>query len=103
VYRWFEDRTGRKGDTVIVGDFNDERSADFSSLEGFGDHDVLPGKGTTIGKHGPDHDYDHIFVPPTLRARVEAADVDAWTTDYSGTRLVVSDHFPVYALINVSR
>ena len=103
VYRWFEDQTGRKGDTVIVGDFNDERTADFSSLAGFGDRDVLPGKGTTIGKHGPDHDYDHIFVPPALRARVESADVDSWTTDYSGTRLIVSDHFPVYVLINVSQ
>lgn len=103
VYRWFEDRTGRKGDTVIVGDFNDERSSDFSSLSGFGDRDVLPGKGTTIGKHGPDHDYDHIFVPPTMRPRVESADVDSWTTDYAGTRLIVSDHFPVYALINVSQ
>jgi deoxyribonuclease-1-like protein len=103
VYRWFESRTGQNGDTVIVGDFNDERVSDFASLAGFGDSDVLPGKGTTIGKHGPDHDYDHIFVPPALRARVESADVDSWTTDYIGTRLIVSDHFPVYALMDVSQ
>ena len=61
------------------------------------------GKGTTIGRNGPDHDYDHIFVPPMLRPRVESADVDSWTAYYSGTRLIVSDHFPVYALINVAQ
>jgi len=102
VSRWFEERTGFGGSTVIVGDFNDERSADFSSLGALGDRDVLPGKGTTIGKRGPDHDYDHIFVPPGLLSRVESADVDYWTTDYSGTRQLVSDHFPVYALLEVS-
>jgi deoxyribonuclease-1-like protein len=101
VYRWFEEQTGRGGTTVIAGDFNDERSADFSSLGAFGDRDVLPGKGTTLGKRGPDHDYDHIFIPPGLLSRVESADVDYWTTDYSGTRLTVSDHFPVFALLKV--
>jgi endonuclease/exonuclease/phosphatase family metal-dependent hydrolase len=103
VYRWFEDRTGRDGSTVIVGDFNDEQSMDFSTLEAFGDRDVLPGTGTTIGIRGPDHDYDHIFVPPSLLPRVEAAAVDYWTTDYSDTRKAVSDHFPVYVRLKVSR
>jgi deoxyribonuclease-1-like protein len=102
VYRWFEERTGRKGDTIIVGDFNDERTTDFSSLATLGDTDVLPEKGTTIGRRGPDHDYDHMFFPPGLRTRVESADVDSWTTDYAGTRLTVSDHFPVYAKVNVA-
>ena len=38
---------------------------------------------------------------PGLLSRVESADVDYWTTDYSGTRLTVSDHFPVFALLKV--
>lgn len=103
VYRWFEEQTGRKGDTIIVGDFNDERASDFSSLAALGDSDMVPDKGTTIGSHGPDHEYDHMFFPPVLRSRVVSADVDAWTTDYAGTRLTVSDHFPVYARVNVGR
>ena len=102
VYRWFEERTGRSDDTIIVGDFNDEKRADFASLAAVGDDDVLPVKGTTIGRHGPDHDYDHMFFPPGLRSRVESADVDSWTTDYAGTRLTVSDHFPVYARLNAA-
>jgi deoxyribonuclease-1-like protein len=103
VYRWFEEKTGGRGSTVIAGDFNDERASDFSSLSSLGDRDVLPGTGTTIGKHGPDHDYDHIFVPPGLLSRVKAADVDYWTTDYSRSRRLVSDHFPVYAVLTVAQ
>ena len=38
VYRWFEERTGRKGDTIIVGDFNDERALGFLVPRGAGRH-----------------------------------------------------------------
>ncbi len=100
MYRWFEQQAG-EGDTIIVGDFNDEKITDFASLEALGDGDVLPVKGTTIGRHGPDHDYDHMFFPG-LRSRVESADVDTWTTDYSGRPLDPWAIVPGYARVNVA-
>jgi len=100
VYRYFESETGNRGETIIAGDFNEERLTDFSSLVDLGDRNVVPVKGTTIGKRGPDHGYDHMFVSRALQPRVVTADVYYWTTDFEGSRKNVSDHFPVFMVLN---
>jgi endonuclease/exonuclease/phosphatase family metal-dependent hydrolase len=102
VYRYFEDQTGDSMDTIITGDFNDDKAADFASLSAVGERDVIPQEGTTIGTKGPDHWYDHLFVPGALQSRVEKADTDYWTTDYVSSRMNESDHFPVYVLLRVN-
>jgi endonuclease/exonuclease/phosphatase family metal-dependent hydrolase len=101
VYEYFEGVSENKGITIIVGDFNEDKSEAFSSLARHGDSDAIPAEGTTIGTHGPDHFYDHMFVPSKLRSRVEKAGVDYWTTDYVGSRKNESDHFPVYIVLDV--
>ncbi len=103
VYRWFEHQAGDTSSTIIAGDFNDDTAADFASLQALDNHDVIPKEGTTIGRRGPDHWYDHIFVPAALQARVEKAGADYWTTDYAGSRKNESDHFPVSLLMDVRK
>lgn len=103
VYQYFDGITENKGITIIAGDFNEDKPIDFASLTDHGDSDVIPAEGTTIGTHGPDHFYDHVFIPTTLRPRVEKADVDYWTTDYIGSRKNESDHFPVYIVLDVKK
>jgi endonuclease/exonuclease/phosphatase family metal-dependent hydrolase len=102
VYRYFEDQTGDAGETIIVGDFNDDRALDFASLAAVGERDVIPDEGTTMGLKGPDHWYDHIFVPAAMQPRVKGAGPDYWTTDYPGSRNYESDHFPVFVVLEVS-
>lgn len=101
VYRYFDGMTENKGTTIIAGDFNEDKTGDFFSLTRQGDMDVIPAGGTTIGAHGPDHFYDHVFIPTSLRSRVLSAGVDYWTTDYAGSRKYESDHFPVYVVLSV--
>jgi endonuclease/exonuclease/phosphatase family metal-dependent hydrolase len=103
VYRYFEGLTGNAGTTIIAGDFNEERMADFASLVDLGDEDVLPVKGTTLGMRGPGKGYDHLFVSARLKPRVTKADVFYWTDDFAGTRRTVSDHFPVYCVMRSER
>ena len=101
VYRYFDGLSQNKGDTIVVGDFNEDKAADFFSLTNQGVNDVIPPEGTTIGTRGPDHFYDHMFIPAAIRSRLEKADVDYWTTDYIGSRKNESDHFPVYLVLDV--
>lgn len=103
VYRYFDGLTANKGITIIAGDFNEDRVEDFTSLTDQGDKDMIPAEGTTIGKYGPDHFYDHVFVPASLQSRIQKGDVDYWTTDYIGSRENESDHFPVYVVLNVKK
>jgi deoxyribonuclease-1-like protein len=103
VYRYFEDITGNKGMTIIVGDFNEDKSAAFQSLAAIDDQEVIPQEGTTIGTRGPAHAYDHVFLPPALRRLETSAGVDYWTTDYPRTRKLVSDHFPVYVVLKTGK
>ena len=103
VYRNFEGMTGNLGVTMIVGDFNEERSAAFRSLAALDDREVIPQEGTTIGTRGPAHAYDHMFLPPGLLNREVRAGVDYWTNSYATTRKLVSDHFPVYVILDTSR
>ena len=102
VYRYFESLTGNRRDTIIAGDFNEERIQDFASLIDLGDREVVPLKGSTIGMRGPDHGYDHMFVSEPLVARVVSADVDYWTSDFEWSRRNVSDHFPVFVVLRAS-
>jgi deoxyribonuclease-1-like protein len=102
VYGYFEEQTGDSEDTIIVGDFNDDKAADFASLSILGDRDVIPKEGTTIGVKGPDHWYDHIFVPAAMQGRVKEAGPDYWTTNYVASRANESDHFPVYVTLLVN-
>jgi endonuclease/exonuclease/phosphatase family metal-dependent hydrolase len=101
VYKYFDGLTENKGITIIAGDFNEDRGVAFASLTENGDRDVIPNEGTTMGAKGPAHFYDHMFVPSTLRSRVEKAEVDYWTTNYAGSRKNESDHFPVYVVLDV--
>ena len=99
VYRYFESLTGSQGTTIIAGDFNEEHETDFQALHDLDEQEVIPAKGTTMGVSGPDHAYDHMFLPPALRVRKVSADVDYWTTDFAASRKNVSDHFPVYLVL----
>jgi deoxyribonuclease-1-like protein len=99
VYSYFEGVTGNQGITMIVGDFNEDKSQAFQSLYDLNDQEVIPAEGTTIGSRGPDHAYDHIFLPRLLRDLEIDAGVDYWTTAYASTRTTVSDHFPVYVVL----
>jgi len=101
VYQYFDGLTENKGITIITGDFNENKPGDFTSLTDQRDNDAIPAEGTTMGINGPDHFYDHIFIPWTLRSRVEKADVDYWTTDYTESRKNESDHFPVHIVLDV--
>ena len=102
VYQYFESQTGNAGSTIMAGDFNEERLADFSSLIDLGDREVIPVKGSTIGKRGPDHGYDHMFVGPAIAPLVQSADVDYWTSEFEWSRKNVSDHFPVYMVLKIA-
>ena len=101
VYRWFEERTGggvTRSSWVISTTRGPRTSRPWRRWEtATWSRTRAPPSAVTV----PDHEYDHMFFPPALRSRVVSADVDAWTTDYAGTRLTVSDHFPVYARVNV--
>ena len=103
VYQYFEGLTGNRAVTMIVGDFNEERSAAFQSLVALDDREVIPPEGTTIGTKGPAHAYDHMFLPPALLPLELSAGVDYWTTDYIHVRRLVSDHFPVYVILKTAR
>lgn len=99
VYTFFEKMTGNRGITIMAGDFAEECIPSFRSLIALGGQQVVPSKATTLGKNGPDREYDHIFVSPALRPRVAGADVLYWTRDFEGTRSTVSTHFPVYLVL----
>jgi endonuclease/exonuclease/phosphatase family metal-dependent hydrolase len=103
VYRYFEGITGNRGVTIILGDFNEDRSSAFQSLAALDDQEAIPQESTTIGTRGPAHAYDHVFLPPALRPLETSAGVDYWTTDYSRTRKQVSDHFPVYIVLKTGK
>lgn len=103
VYQYFEGLTGNRGITVIVGDFNEDKSEAFQSLAALQDQEVIPQQATTMGARGPAHAYDHMFLPPGLRSMEVSAGVDYWTTDYAGSRKMVSDHFPVYLVLKTGR
>lgn len=98
----FESQTGNSGSTIIAGDFNEESLGDFSSLIDLGEHEVIPVKGSTTGKRGPDHGYDHMFVGPAIAPLVQSADVDYWTSEFKWSRKNVSDHFPVYMVLKIA-
>ena len=103
VYRYFEGMTGNHAVTMIVGDFNEERSETFGSLAALDDREVIPPQATTIGPRGPAHAYDHMFLPPGLLPLEVRAGVDYWTTDYGRVRKLVSDHFPVYVVLRTGK
>lgn len=101
VYQYFDGLTQSMGITIIAGDFNEDKMGAFTALTETGDREVIPAEGTTIGARGPDHFYDHVFIPTALQSRLEKADIDYWTTDYAGSRKNESDHFPVYIVLDV--
>jgi endonuclease/exonuclease/phosphatase family metal-dependent hydrolase len=103
VLQYFEGVTGNQGITMIAGDFNEDKNQAFQALYDLNEQEVIPAEGTTIGSRGPDHAFDHIFLPRPLRDLEVDAGVDYWTTDYASTRTTVSDHFPVYVVLRTRR
>jgi hypothetical protein len=102
VYTYFEMLTGDQSKTIIAGDFNEETLSDFSPLTSLGLSEMTSVGKTTLGQRAPANDYDHIFVSALLVSRIVKSDVWYWTTDWS-TRKTVSDHFPVYCILEVGQ
>ncbi len=100
VYQYFEMLTGDQSRTIIAGDFNEESISNFRSLIDMGVSEMTSVGKTTLGLRSSVNDYDHIFVSSLLVYRIVKSDVWYWTTDWS-TRKTVSDHFPVYCILNV--
>jgi len=98
VYSYFEGLTGNQGITLIAGDFNEESLAAFKSLINFGMSELGTVKKSTLGKTGAANDYDHMFASKNLIPMIVESDVYYWTSDWS-TRKTVSDHFPVYCVL----
>ena len=94
VYRHFEQLTGNRGITILVGDFGSARIRDFHSLTALGGQEVMPQKAP---------DSAHIFVSAALRPRIQKADVLYWTRDLDASRGSVSSHFPVYMVLKAGR
>lgn len=99
VYTYFDNATGKTGSIIIAGDFNLESMKNFSALKALGVSELTSVKKTTLGQKSLSNDYDHIFIGKTLASKIIEADVYYWTSNWD-TRKTVSDHFPVYCIIN---
>lgn len=102
VYSYFEAMTESRGITIIAGDFNEESLAPFKALLDLGMAELGTVKKSTLGSRGAANDYDHMFASTTLLPRITESDVYYWTVDWS-TRKTVSDHFPVYCVLEVDQ
>lgn len=109
VYRYFQDRDRRENDILIGGDFNlsafDEA---FSPL--YEDKDQIiyavdPNIKTTIGMKKMANSYDNIFLSKihTQEFTGKSGAVDFTNQEYKIMRNKVSDHLPVFILVNVDR
>lgn len=109
VYRYFQDRDRKENDILIGGDFNlsafDEA---FSPL--YEDKDQIiygidPNIKTTIGMKKMANSYDNIFLSKiyTQEFTGKSGAVDFTNRDYKVMRNKVSDHLPVFIIVNVDR
>lgn len=109
VYRYFQDRDKKENDILLGGDFNlsafDEA---FSPL--YEDKDqvifgVDPRIKTTIGTHKMANSYDNIFLSKiyTQEFTGKSGAVDFTNKQYKIMRNKVSDHLPVFIVVNVDR
>lgn len=109
VYRYFQDRDRRENDILIGGDFNlsafDEA---FSPL--YEDKDQIiygvdPNIKTTIGMKKMANSYDNIFLSKihTQEFTGKSGAVDFTNRNYKVMRNRVSDHLPVFIIVNVDR
>lgn len=109
VYRYFQDRDRREQDVLIGGDFNlSARDEAFSPLYEDRDH-VIPGVDpslkTTIGTHKMANSYDNIFLSKdfTQEFTGKSGAVDFTNRQYKLMRNKVSDHLPVFIIVNTDR
>ncbi|TYK32013.1 LuxR family transcriptional regulator, partial [Bacteroides pyogenes] len=109
VYRYFQDRDRKENDILIGGDFNlsafDEA---FSPL--YEDKDQIiygidPNIKTTIGMKKMANSYDNIFLSKiyTQEFTGKSGAVDFTNRDYKVMRNKVSDHLPIFIIVNVDR
>lgn len=109
VYRYFQDRNKKENDILIGGDFNlsafDEA---FSSL--YEDKDQIiygvdPRIKTTIGMKKMANSYDNIFLSKkyTEEFTGKSGAIDFTNRQYKVMRNKVSDHLPVFIIVNIDR
>lgn len=109
VYRYFQGRDKKEKDILLGGDFNlSAFDESFSSLYEDPDqiiHAVDPRIKTTIGMHKMANSYDNIFLSKiyTQEFTGKSGAVDFTNKQYKIMRNKVSDHLPVFIIVNTDR
>lgn len=109
VYRYFQDRDKRENDILLGGDFNlsafDEAFAPLYEDKDQVIFGVDPRIKTTIGIHRMANSYDNIFLSKvyTQEFTGKSGAVDFTNKQYKLMRTRISDHLPVFIVVNVDK
>ncbi|MEG1807618.1 MAG: endonuclease/exonuclease/phosphatase family protein [Cetobacterium sp.] len=106
VYNYFQDLDGQENDILIGGDFNlSANDSAFKNLLAHKDKIVYtldPSIKTTIGTKGFANSYDNIFLSKkyTQEFKGKSGALDITKEDYIKTRKEVSDHLPIFLIVD---
>lgn len=109
VYNYFQNYDENEQDIIIGGDFNlPADDSAFSSLLNHKDdiiYALSPSIKTTIGTKGFANSYDNFFLSKkyTTEFKGESGALDITNGDYIKTRKEVSDHIPVFILVDTEK
>lgn len=109
VYKYFQDLDPKENDIIIAGDFNlPANNSAFFNLVDYKDnitYAIDPSIKTTIGSKGLANSYDNMFLSKkyTTEFQGQSGALDITLGNYMKTRKEVSDHLPIFILVNTDK
>lgn len=109
VYKYFQNLDLKENDIIIAGDFNlPANNSSFFNLVDYKDnltYVIDPSIKTTIGSKGLANSYDNMFISKkyTTEFQGQSGALDITLGDYIKTRKEVSDHLPIFILVNTEK
>lgn len=105
VYNYFQAQNGADSDVIIAGDFNLPYDPTYFTLTGTDNiiNTIAPSTLTTIGDSGLSSSYDNMFYSIDFTTEFVSSGVIDYTMDnYSTLNTTVSDHLPVYMILDTA-
>jgi endonuclease/exonuclease/phosphatase family metal-dependent hydrolase len=104
VYSYYQGLDNSENDIFIGGDYNlpaNDQSFDLVNIDQI-TYALKPVQKTSIGKSGLSSAYDNIFYSKYTNEILDAGVYDFTNNDYASVRKSISDHIPVYVVIDTS-
>ncbi|HPS31855.1 MAG TPA: hypothetical protein PLZ43_16485 [bacterium] len=105
VYNYFQTQNGTDSDVIIAGDFNLPYDPTYFTLTGTDNiiNMIAPTTLTTIGDSGLSSSYDNMFYSTDFTTEYISSGVVDYTMDnYTTLNTTVSDHIPVYMILDTT-